>query len=221
MFDIRVFGPEYHEVIQSLRDHIKQGRVYRLWYEFPLIRVQSESRDVVQTLVDDFGHGVVSIDGRPLEAVVGDRLREKGLTLATAESCTGGLIGHMITNVPGSSDYFMFGAVVYSNEAKNKILGVKKETLDKFGAVSEQTVREMLDGVCRISGVDCAVAVSGIAGPTGGTPQKPVGTVYIGVRVRDDVSVKLFHFQRDREGNKVLSAYNALFLLDDLIEKVE
>ena len=108
-------------------------------------------------------------------------LKERGLTLATAESCTGGLISAEITSVPGSSDVFGFGVCTYANEAKMKLLGVKAETLAAVGAVSEETAVQMAEGVRKLSGADIAVSVTGIAGPGGGTPDKPVGTVYIGV----------------------------------------
>lgn len=108
-------------------------------------------------------------------------LMERGLTLATAESCTGGLISAEITSVSGSSEVFGFGVCTYANEAKMKLLGVKEETLDTVGAVSEETAVQMADGARKLSGADIAVSVTGIAGPTGGTPDKPVGTVYIGI----------------------------------------
>lgn len=127
-------------------------------------------------------------------------LKQKKITIATAESCTGGLIAKLITDVPGSSRVFIGGVVSYSNAMKMKWLGVKKETLEKFGAVSENTVKEMLTGILQATGSDLAVAVSGIAGPTGGTKDKPVGTVYIGVFFNNEQLVKryLFHGSRDR-----------------------
>ncbi len=107
-------------------------------------------------------------------------LKERGFTLATAESCTGGLISAEITSVSGSSDVFGFGVCTYANEAKMKLLGVREETLAAVGAVSEETAMQMAKGIRKLSGADIAVSVTGIAGPTGGTPDKPVGTVYIG-----------------------------------------
>lgn len=108
-------------------------------------------------------------------------LKQNNLTIATAESCTGGMIASAITDVSGSSDFFGTGVVTYSNDAKIKLIGVKKETLEKYGAVSEQTASEMAEGVLKLSEADVSVAVTGIAGPTGGTLEKPVGLVYIGV----------------------------------------
>ncbi len=108
-------------------------------------------------------------------------LSDSGKTIATAESCTGGMIAELLTSVSGASGVFGYGFVTYSNEAKEKLLGVKKETLSHFGAVSSQTVREMSDGALCIANADIAVSASGIAGPTGGTKEKPVGLVYIGL----------------------------------------
>ncbi len=108
-------------------------------------------------------------------------LKQNNLTVSTAESCTGGMIASAITNVSGSSGFFGTGVVTYSNEAKMKLIGVKKETLEKYGAVSEHTASEMAEGILKLSGADVSVAVTGIAGPTGGTAEKPVGLVFIGV----------------------------------------
>ena len=113
-----------------------------------------------------------------------EELKKKGKTLATAESCTGGLIGATITAVPGVSECYGFGVVTYANEAKEKLLDVNHATLETFGAVSPETAKEMADGALKLSGSDIAVAVTGIAGPGGGTEEKPVGLVYIGVAVK-------------------------------------
>ena len=110
-----------------------------------------------------------------------DKLKKQGKTLATAESCTGGLIGATITAVPGVSECYGFGVVTYANEAKEKLLGVKKETLETLGAVSEETACQMAEGALKLSGADVAVAVTGIAGPGGGSAEKPVGLVYVGI----------------------------------------
>jgi PncC family amidohydrolase len=116
----------------------------------------------------------------PLETILGRELSRRGLSLAVAESCTGGLISYLVTNVPGSSDYFKGGVTVYSNEAKTTLLGVSPETISTHGAVSEQTVLEMARGVRRMFAADLGISVSGIAGPGGGTAEKPVGTTWIG-----------------------------------------
>lgn len=122
----------------------------------------------------------------------------KKYTVATAESCTGGMISSTIVNVPGASEVINESYVTYSNEAKERIIGVKKETLDKFGAVSEETAMEMVSGVAKISRADCAISVTGIAGPGGGTEEKPVGTVYAGFYLRGTVKVKRYNFDGNR-----------------------
>ena len=118
-------------------------------------------------------------------------LRAKGLTLSTAESCTGGAIATAVTSVPGSSDVFKGAVVAYANEVKRSLLGVSDDTLQSYGAVSEQTVREMVQGVARATDSDCAVATSGVAGPGGGTPDKPVGTVWVAFYVKGRVVTSL------------------------------
>jgi nicotinamide-nucleotide amidase len=145
-----------------------------------------------------------------LEEVVGKLLREQGLTLAVAESCTGGLVCHRLTNVAGSSDYFMGGVVTYSNQAKMDLLRVSPETLAQNGAVSEATVTAMALGVKEIFHTPLALAVSGIAGPTGGTEEKPVGTVWIGLATQAGVEAKHYRFHGSREEIKALSAQTAL-----------
>ena len=124
-----------------------------------------------------------------LEEKVVKTLNEKGLVLATAESCTGGLIAKRITDVSGSSAMFNCGIVSYSNEIKENVLGVKHKTLEKFGAVSEQTVREMVEGVLKLSGADIAVSVSGIAGPNSDNTEKPVGLIYLAISDKKNVKV--------------------------------
>jgi len=153
---------------------------------------------------------------------------EKGLTLSTAESCTGGLVAARIVNVPGSSNYFMGGVVAYDNRAKMKVLGVRAETLLKYGAVSPQTAREMVVGVKELLSTDCAVSTTGIAGPGGGTPEKPVGLTYIGVAVKERVEVFEFVFEdknpdpvKRRNARRKKAAKKALQLLIKLIKGVE
>ncbi len=153
-----------------------------------------------------------------LEERVGERLRESGGTVATAESCSGGLISHRLTNVPGSSAYFVGGAVTYSNKAKMQILGVDKQTLKDHGAVSEQVVKQMAGGAQERFDVDYAIACTGIAGPTGGTKEKPVGLVYIAVATPKATRVEECHFEGDRESVKRLTADRALTMLLESIE---
>lgn len=153
-----------------------------------------------------------------LETQIGDLLHQRGLSLVLAESCTGGLIGDRITNVPGSSEYFLGGFIVYSYKAKADILGVSWETLDSTGAVSKETVIEMARGARRVLNADIAVSVSGIAGPGGGTPDKPVGTTWIGLATQDGESARVFQFSGDRVENKSYAADAALQMLLDYLQ---
>jgi nicotinamide-nucleotide amidase len=152
-------------------------------------------------------------DGDLLEAVVGRRLLEGGLTVSVAESCTGGLLGHRLTNIAGSSRYIERGVIVYSNRAKEDLLGVPEHLLRAHGAVSEPVARAMAEGVCRISGSACGLAVTGIAGPDGGSAEKPVGTVYIGCATPEGIEVRRCRFDGDRVAIKWQSSQTALDML--------
>jgi PncC family amidohydrolase len=148
-----------------------------------------------------------------MEEEVGDALRKCGLTLATAESCTGGLVGHLITNVSGSSDYYKGGITAYANEVKVELLQVAREIVEEKGAVSAECAKAMANGVRTLLDSDIGISTTGIAGPTGGTPEKPVGLVYIAVATKDYVYHEKHIFHRDREGNKRAAADAALELL--------
>ena len=148
-----------------------------------------------------------------LEKQIGDMLRRKGVTVATAESCTGGEIAHMITSVPGSSAYFKGSVVSYANEVKVNVLGVQAADLEREGAVSETVVLQMAEGVKKLMHTDYAVSTSGVAGPDGGTPEKPVGTVWIGVATPDKTFARKFVFSFTRERNIAKAAVKALELL--------
>ncbi len=160
-------------------------------------------------------------DELEIEEIIGRILKLKLFTLSVAESFTGGLIGDMITNIPGSSDYFLGDAVTYSNESKMKLLGVQAQTLEKFGAVSKETVTEMVRGVQKLFGSKCAVATTGIAGPTGATETKPIGLCYIAARVGDEERVMKFEFGTERIMNKRRGAIAALELLRRLLLKID
>ena len=147
------------------------------------------------------------------ETVLGEMLRERGLTLGTAESCTGGYISHLLTSISGASDYFKGSIVSYSNEIKEEVLGVNSETLKQHGAVSEETVQEMLKGALKNLNVDIAIAVSGVAGPSGGSSEKPVGCVYIGIANQNKSKINRLQFTQNRERNIQLSAITALVML--------
>jgi nicotinamide-nucleotide amidase len=152
-------------------------------------------------------------DDETLERVVGRRLVRRRLTLAVAESCTGGLVGHRLTSVPGSSTFFERGVIVYSNRAKQDLLGVPEEVLRTHGAVSAPCAEAMVRGVCARAGTPCGLSITGIAGPDGGSAAKPVGTVFIGVAVPDGVETRRFLFTGGRAAVKALSAQMALDML--------
>jgi PncC family amidohydrolase len=145
--------------------------------------------------------------------IVGPLLRARGATVVTAESCTGGLIGSLLTDVSGSSDYYLGGVISYSNEVKQGVLGVREETLTTLGAVSHETALQMAQGARRLLDADYALAVTGIAGPTGGTPEKPVGLVYIALVGPDVERCERHVWDGDRLDNKVRSAQRALQML--------
>ena len=174
------------------------------------IKIIQDMEEILTPVIEKYVYGY---DDVSLEEVVGNRLRELGLTLATAASCTGGLLGHRITGVSGSSDYYLGGVVSYNNKAKMELLGVKKQTLEKFGSVSEETVREMAQGVKSLFKTDLGISISGIAGPTGGSPEKPVGLIYIGLSSEKEVTIKKFNFFRDRDSNKRISSQVALNMI--------
>lgn len=163
-----------------------------------------------QELADLIPDILYGYEEETLATVIGKLLLEKNLQFGTAESCTGGYIAHQITEVPGSSAYFPGAVVSYSYEMKEKLLGVQRSTLEQFGAVSEECVREMAAGALDTLGADVSVAVSGIAGPSGGTPDKPVGTVWIAVANRERTIATKFIFGRDRIKNIQLTSTYAL-----------
>ncbi len=164
------------------------------------------------------GDAVFDEEDTPLEILIGNLLREKNLTVSTAESCTGGSIAAKLTSVPGSSDYFKGGIVAYSNEIKESLLGVSSETLKKQGAVSEETVIEMVKGAMKALKTDCAVSTSGIAGPGGGTKEKPVGTVWIAAAYKNEIRTMKQDTDRGREMNIERAGNNAFLLLLDLLK---
>ena len=148
---------------------------------------------------------------------ISDILKQKKLTIATAESCTGGLIAHTFTNISRSSDFFERGIVSYSNEAKIELLDVPKDLLIKYGAVSEQVAKAMAEGIRTKSNVDIGISTTGIAGPTGGTKEKPVGLVYISISTSDKTIVKKFQFTGDRIQNKESTCNEAHQMLLEIL----
>jgi nicotinamide-nucleotide amidase len=161
----------------------------------------------------------MNLESKEILEKISTILKEKGLKIATAESCTGGLISHSFTNISGSSDYFDRGIVSYSNKAKTELLGVTEDVLIKYGAVSEEVAKEMAEGVRKRSNVDIGLATTGIAGPTGGTNDKPVGLVYIAFSTKDTTHVNKFQFSGDRLENKDSTLNAALKMLLDYLNK--
>lgn len=161
---------------------------------------------------------VITTD-KAVDVQIGEVLRAKQLLMGTAESCTGGRIANMITLIPGSSDYFAGGVVSYSNSVKQHVLGVSEESLVQHGAVSREVVEQMALGAIHVLGCDCSVATSGIAGPGGGTPEKPVGTVWIAAALHDRVISECYHFGTVREQNIQWAANAGLFMLLHLLQE--
>ncbi len=190
---IKTYGITEPEIAQRIeRLGLKgQGIILGFYPQFPenhvTITVEGDQeggvegilKEAEEQITKELGHFVFGKDSETMEEVIGKGLREKGLTLSCAESCTGGLVAHRVTNVPGSSDYFLGGVVAYSNSMKVNLLQVNEVTLRDHGAVSKETVLEMARGIRALTGSDISVAISGIAGPGGGTEEKPVGTVFI------------------------------------------
>ncbi len=184
----------------------------RLTYRSTL-NIQSSLNNLTKGLYELAGKYIVGEDCETLDELVHKTLVERGLTLATAESCTGGNIARLLTAQAGASAYFKGGVVAYSNEVKESVLGVKHETLEAHGAVSEETVREMVEGVRTRLGADLAIATTGIAGPDGGTPEKPVGTVWIAVADATHTEAKLLQFGANRRQQNIDRSTNQAFAM--------
>ncbi|WP_042369438.1 CinA family nicotinamide mononucleotide deamidase-related protein [Bacteroides neonati] len=187
---------------------------------------RGQSKEEIKSLIDDasvrlkaiLGDDIFDEEDAPLERIIGDLLRKKGITLSTAESCTGGSIAARLTSVAGSSDYFKGAVVAYANEVKTSLLNVSPQTLAEQGAVSEKTVIEMVKGAMNTLKTDCAVATSGIAGPGGGTNEKPVGTVWIAAAYKNEIRTMKQDSNRGREMNIERAGNNALLLLLELLK---
>jgi nicotinamide-nucleotide amidase len=158
-------------------------------------------------------------DGDTLASVVGEILVRKNARLAVAESCTGGYLAHLITEVPGSSDWFNGGVVAYSNEIKEKLLDVDAEALDQYSAVSLEVVESMVRGAMKKFDTDYAIATSGIAGPSGGTPEKPVGTVWIAIGNKEEIIARKFSFGKDRGRTIIRASQTGLNMLRNFLMK--
>lgn len=225
---IRIFGPGESQVEEMLKEVIDQAQNYNLAllaHEGEIdVRVTADGQDyqesvailtkVTEQINRIMGKSVYGYDDDDtLSAVVGKLLNSRQLSVSVAESCTGGLLGKMITDIPGSSRYFWGGVLTYSNQAKESLLGVNPATLQKYGAVSRETALEMAWGVKRLSGTDMGVAITGIAGPEGGSEEKPVGLVYIAVAGDNLEQVREMRFVGSRSAIRTLSAKSALDLL--------
>ena len=168
---------------------------------------------VVEKICGLLGEDVYGVDVDSLEQVVGDGLRQRGLTLAVAESCTGGLLSKRITDIPGCSDYYLGGVCSYANEVKMRVLGVRKDTLDTAGAVSPEVAEQMAAGVARALGADIGVGITGVAGPDGGTEDKPVGLVYISVWYKGQHFTRKMRSSNGRDRIRMQAASTALDLI--------
>lgn len=184
------------------------------------VTAKRELNKAVKKLKDRVGKHIYSYDESTLPKVIGDLLREKKLSLAVAESCTGGLISSKLTDIAGSSDYLLNSVISYSNKAKVKFLGVKQSTLRRHGAVSKQTSIEMAEGVRKRSGSDIGISTTGIAGPGGGSRKKPIGLVWIGYSDKNITFAKDLYFTKDRLRNKEIMSKMALEILRRKLLKI-
>lgn len=175
--------------------------------------LQSLINQEVDKLYEIVGKYIYGTDETNLPAKIGELLKDKGLTIAVAESCTGGYIAHLFTSNAGSSEYYRGGINPYHNDLKINILGVKKETIEQHGAVSEETVIEMAERVRELFGADIGISTSGIAGPGGATKEKPVGTTWVALADGENTQTKLYHFQFDRESNIEITSNSLLNLV--------
>lgn len=221
MLELKFTGVGESDFHQAIDDSLAQIAGLEYGYcarisevDLRLIGDQSAIAQGRQIALGTFGPQCISEGGDSLESVVLAQLRDAKKTLATAESCTGGLIASRLTDVAGSSDVFVQGFVTYANRAKVEQLGVKAEDLEKHGAVSEEVARQMAEGALRVSGADMAVSITGIAGPGGGSVEKPVGTAWLALaqRGQETVTEKVFHL-RDRNGFKKAASQSALDLI--------
>ncbi|MBP1616616.1 MAG: CinA-like protein [Bacteroidetes bacterium] len=179
---------------------------------------QPEFVQQVELLENRLGNAILSEEDIPLEKILGEKLKEKGLTLATAESCTGGHIAHKITSIAGSSAYFEGSVVSYSNNVKTSVLNVPESDIANYGAVSEEVVRAMAKGIAELLSVDCAISVSGIAGPDGGTSEKPVGTVWICTQFNGVQLAQKYQLGRIRDFNIIRASNYAMAQLLAMIK---
>ncbi len=209
-----VMESQLHDLLESVMDESAVNIAFLPGFSGVDLRLtagdESAVAELASNIYDLAGKYIYAEDWVTLEQSVGESLREKGLMLALAESCTGGLLGDRITDVPGSSEYFSGSVICYSDKAKINLVGVKSETLKKYGAVSEETAAEMASGVRKVFDADIGVSITGIAGPGGGTDEKPVGFTCFGLDDGEKPFTRSVQFYRDRRFNKELSAQTAL-----------
>ncbi len=213
------------DIEDSLPSHIKlaylpklgQVRLRLSGYGEDAITLKQEIDTFAARIVERVGNAVIAQEDIPLEKAILNKMGANGLTLSVAESCTGGYISHLFTQHPGASKVFLGGGVTYANELKEELLGVKSATISQYGAVSGETVTEMVEGAVKHFKSDYAIAVTGIAGPDGGTEDKPVGTVWIGVSNGGKTQIKKFTFGNKRVQNIERSAISALSMLNTLL----
>lgn len=222
--DLITYGMPESVIDESVREFFTEEGIY---YEFLvkdygiLIRLQSKMSNknkvekIIKKIYNKIGNFVFGEDEDRLESKVVELLKEKNLTISTAESCTGGMLASKLIDVAGVSEIFKEGIVSYSNEAKMKFLGVKKETLEKYGAVSEETAKEMVMGLQ----TDIGLATTGIAGPDGGSEEKPVGLVYMGIKIKDKIYVEKRVFKGDRNKIRERTVSHTLFTLIKILNE--
>jgi len=211
---------EYTEVQTSILFSRIEIEIHLAARSNDVFKSESVLDELADRIAEALGTAVFATHGETMEEVIADMLSARGKTLAVAESCTGGLIAMRLTEVPGSSSYFLEGAVTYSNDAKIRVLGVSEQTLIEHGAVSLRTAEAMAAGMRDRAGTDFAVSVTGIAGPDGGSEQKPVGTVFIGYSDKDKTKSMKFLFPGDRELIRWRSSQAALDYLRRQIMKL-
>jgi len=223
---VKTFGLKESEVTEKLESINSEDINIGYHATYPEVHIRLSTYTGTKRLLDKklteavgrvrefVGDYVFSTSDETMEEVVGKLLRDRNQTISTAESCTGGLLSNRITNVPGSSDYFLRGYVTYSNEAKIEDLGVDKKLIDKFGAVSTEVVEQMAKGARERSGSSIGIGISGIAGPGGGTVEKPVGTVYIGLsHDSGKIFSQRFNFYGNREEIKIITSESTLDII--------
>jgi len=206
------------DIESSLPDHIKLAYLpsvgqLKLRLSAYGVAAEQEVNEYVNKIVERISENVFGFGEATLQEVIGALLKQQNKTLSTAESCTGGYVSHLITSVPGSSAYYKGGVIAYSNEIKIQELGVNQQVLAEFGAVSKQVVEQMANGILKVTGSDFAIATSGIAGPDGGSDEKPVGTVWIAVAGKGGMFSKDFKFGDNRERNIIRASLTALSIL--------